>query len=122
MKLRTDDDIWRVRLLWLGPPGYTLPIHLPYAQWFMWFVLTGIFSAILVPLTGAWSSTGMAVAAAMIATHFVWRQVDPDRPALKVMFTAVIDAKRVKPTAKPAIDRLSATHIRVTEHITGDSR
>ena len=33
MRLRTDDDIYRARLVYLGPPGYTLPIHLPYAQY-----------------------------------------------------------------------------------------
>lgn len=122
MKLRTDDDIWRVRLVFLGPPGYNLPIHLPYSQWALWFVLTVVLSAILVPLTGTWASTGMAVAAAMIITHVIWRHVDPDRPALKVLLTAVIDAKKVRPAKQTAVGRVSASHIRISEHITGDLR
>ena len=39
MRLRTDDDIYRARLVYLGPPGYTLPVHLPYAQYGMFMLL-----------------------------------------------------------------------------------
>jgi len=39
MRLRTDDDIYRARLVYLGPPGYTLPVHLPYAQYGMFILL-----------------------------------------------------------------------------------
>lgn len=119
MKLISDDDIWRARLVWVGPPGYTLPIHLPYAQWVLWFVLTCVFSAILVPLTGTWASTGMAIAAAMIASHFIWQHVDPDRPARKVLAVAVLDRVQIKPPAEK-LRRLSASHIRVHAQITGD--
>ncbi len=35
MRLPTDDDIYRARLVYLGSPGYTLPVHLPYAQYVM---------------------------------------------------------------------------------------
>jgi hypothetical protein len=43
MRLRTDDDIYRARLVYLGPPGYTLPVHLPYAQYGMFVVLVPLF-------------------------------------------------------------------------------
>ena len=43
MRLRTDDDIYRARLVYLGPPGYTLPIHLPYAQYGMFVLLVPLF-------------------------------------------------------------------------------
>ena len=33
MRLRTDDDIYRARLLFLGPKGFTLPVHLPYVAY-----------------------------------------------------------------------------------------
>lgn len=119
MNLRSDDDIYRARLVWLGPAGYTFPIHLPYAQWGLWFLLTGVFSAILVPLTGTWASTGMAIAMSLIATHFIWRHVDPDRPVRKVMAVALLDRVQVKPP-KQNLRRLSGSHIRVHEQITGD--
>ena len=43
MRLRTDDDIYRARLVYLGPPGYTLPMHLPYAQYGMFVLLVPLF-------------------------------------------------------------------------------
>ena len=43
MRLRTDDDIYRARLVYLGPPGYTLPIQLPYAQYGLFLVLVPLF-------------------------------------------------------------------------------
>ena len=43
MRLRTDDDIYRARLVYLGPPEYTLPVHLPYAQYGMFVALVPLF-------------------------------------------------------------------------------
>ena len=43
MRLRTDDDIYRARLVYLGPPGYALPMHLPYAQYGLFVVLVPLF-------------------------------------------------------------------------------
>ena len=46
MRLRTDDDIYRARLVYLGPPGYTLPVHLPYAQYGLFMLLVPFFMLI----------------------------------------------------------------------------
>ena len=43
MRLRTDDDIYRARLVYLGPPGYTLPVHLPYAQYGLFMLLVPLY-------------------------------------------------------------------------------
>ena len=43
MRLRTDDDIYRARLVYLGPPGYTLPIQLPYAQYGLFVLLVPLY-------------------------------------------------------------------------------
>ena len=43
MRLRTDDDIYRARLVYLGPPGYTLPVHLPYTQYGMFMLLVPLY-------------------------------------------------------------------------------
>ncbi len=51
MRLRTDDDIYRARLVYLGPPGYTLPIQLPYAQYGLFVLLVPTFMGIRWVLT-----------------------------------------------------------------------
>src|SRR6266545_4269048 len=82
MRLRTDDDIYRARLVYLGPPGYTLPIHLPYAQYGLFIVLVPAYMFIHSLFTfhfdlfPAWE-----IALAMVTTSLVFRYVDPDRPA-----------------------------------------
>jgi hypothetical protein len=95
MRLRTDDDIYRARLVYLGPPGYTLPVQLSYAQYGLFVVLVPVFMFIhylftfTVEVVPAWE-----IALAMVTTSFVWRYVDPDRPARMVIRTALTDWRR----------------------------
>ena len=92
MRLRTDDDIYRARLVYLGPPGYTLPIQLPYAQYGLFILLVPLFMFFHYLLTRsvdvipAWE-----IALAMVTTSYIWRNVDPDRPARTVIRTALTD-------------------------------
>ncbi len=82
MRLRTDDDIYRARLVYLGPPGYTLPFQLPYAQYGLFVVLVPAFMFVHYLFTlhfdlfPAWE-----IALSMVATSYIFRHVDPDRPA-----------------------------------------
>jgi hypothetical protein len=120
MRLRTDDDIYRARLVYLGPPGYTLPIQLPYAQYGLFLLLVPLFmfghylftqSVDVIP---AWE-----IALAMVSTSYIWRHVDPDRPARTVIRTALTDWRGAKAVAgeELRLPRLSARGITVREKI-----
>jgi hypothetical protein len=58
------------------------------------------------------------IALAMVSTSYVFRHVDPDRPARVVIRTALTDWRR---TREPAVEqrdpRLVATRIRVREEL-----
>lgn len=103
MKLRTDDDIYRARLLYLGPPGYTLPFHLPYAQY-------GVFALLLATMMLLrWLATGtvdlfpsIEIALALVSTSVVFKFVDSDRPARAVIRTALTDWRRTRGAAATA--------------------
>ncbi|BCJ26477.1 MULTISPECIES: hypothetical protein [Actinocatenispora] len=120
MRLRTDDDIYRARLLYLGPPGYTLPFQLPYAQYGLFALLVPVFMLIhyaftlTVDLFPAWE-----IALSMVATSLVFRYVDPDRPARQVLRTALTDWRR---TREPHTERpepsLVASRVRVRQELT----
>jgi hypothetical protein len=119
MRLRTDDDIYRARLVYLGPPGYTLPIHLPYAQYGVFMLLVPLFMFIHylitwdVELFPAWE-----IALAVVTTSFIFRYVDPDRPARMVIRTALTDWRRTRePVTELRDPRLVATRIRVREEL-----
>jgi len=115
MKLRTDDDIYRARLIWLGPPGYTLPIQLSYAQWICGAVVFGVFAALSWLLTGgAWSGLGIALGATLPATSLIFKFVDPDRPARKILATVATDWRRTPIPAAGPEPRLTARKVRVT--------
>lgn len=119
MRLRTDDDIYRARLVYLGPPGYTLPVHLPYAQYGVFMLLVPLYVFIHylftfeIELFPAWE-----IALAIVTTSFIFRYVDPDRPARMVIRTALTDWRR---TREPAVEqrdpRLVATRIKVREEL-----
>lgn len=120
MRLRTDDDIYRARLVYLGPPGYTLPVQLPYAQYGLFVLLVPLFMGVRWLLTGqvdffpAWE-----IALAIVATSYIFRHVDPDRPARMVIRTALTDWRRSRePAAERRDPRLVARRIVVRGGIT----
>jgi hypothetical protein len=119
MRLRTDDDIYRARLVYLGPPGYTLPVQLPYAQYGLFILLVPLYMFIhylftfKVELFPAWE-----IALAMVSTSLVFRYVDPDRPARMVIRTALTDWRRTRePRAEQREPRLVATRVRIREDL-----
>lgn len=92
MRLRTDDDIYRARLVYLGPPGYTLPVQLPYAQYGLFVVLVPLYMGLHFLLTQtADAFPAWEIALAMVTTSYIFRHVDPDRPARLVIHTALTD-------------------------------
>ncbi len=120
MRLRTDDDIYRARLVYLGPPGYTLPVQLSYAQYGLFILLVPVFMFIhylftlSVDVIPAWE-----IALAMVTTSFIWRYVDPDRPARMVIRTALTDWRGKRPVSDhdERAPRLVGRHIRVRERL-----
>jgi hypothetical protein len=121
MRLRTDDDIYRARLVYLGPPGYTLPIQLPYAQYGLFVALVPLFMGIHYLITFQFDPVpAWEIALAMVTTSFIWRYVDPDRPARTVIRTALTDwrgAGRNVSTTEERAPRLVARRVVVREKI-----
>jgi hypothetical protein len=119
MRLRTDDDIYRARLVYLGPPGYTLPIQLSYAQYGIFVILVPVFMVIHYLFTfhfdlfPAWE-----IALAVVTTSFIFRHVDPDRPARMVIRTALTDWHTTRePATEKKEARLTANRVRIRAEI-----
>jgi hypothetical protein len=120
MRLRTDDDIYRARLVYLGPPGYTLPVQLPYAQYGMFVVLVPVYMGLHFLITQsidpfpAWE-----IALAMVTTSYIFRHVDPDRPARLVIRTALTDWRRSREVDRELVEpRIVARRIVLRRSIT----
>jgi hypothetical protein len=121
MKLRTDDDIYRARLVYLGPPGYTLPVQLPYAQYGMFLLLVPVYMFLHFLISGEFDPIpAWEIALAMVTTSLIWRYVDPDRPARQVIRTALTDWRgsgRSALVREERIPRLAARHVTIRERL-----
>src|SRR5437762_13454498 len=101
MRLRTDDDIYRARLVYLGPPGYTLPIQLPYAQYGLFVLLVPLYMFI------HWLFTlkvellpARELASARVSTSLGFLYLVADCPALMFTLSALIHRL---PTTEPRV-------------------
>src|SRR5215510_10712511 len=119
MRLRTDDDIYRARLVYLGPPGYTLPVQLPYAQYGLFVLLVPLYMGLHFLLTQTVDAfPAWEIALAMVSTSYIFRHVDPDRPARLVIRTALTDWRGSRePREERREAKLVARRVRVREDL-----
>lgn len=114
MRLRPDDEVYRINAVWLGPRGLTLPWSARYAAYGIWLVL---FVTVL--LVEAALPMGVSVPPVweftftILATYAVMGLIDHDRPVISVwqLVRAETTAPRVPKSARPV--RVSAGRVRV---------
>ncbi len=124
MRLRPDDEVYRVDAVWLGPSGMTLPWSARYSAYGIWlllFVAVLLVEAILpmpVSVPPVWE-----VVLTVLATYAVTTFIDHDRPVRSVwqLVRAETTAPRERELVRPI--RLSASRVRVRrDHVSTDSR
>ena len=112
MRLRPDDDIYRARLLFLGPRGFTLPVHLPYVAYPLFAAVLGVIMALRFALTGTVDIfPAIEIALAIVLTSLILRQVSPDRPVRAVLRTVVSDWRKDRP--EPTAGTFVSAKVRV---------
>jgi hypothetical protein len=95
MRLRPDDDIYRARLLFLGPKGFTLPVHLPYVAYPLFVGVLATIVMLRFVVTGTIDIfPAIEIAVSIVLTSLILRQVSPDRPVRAVLRTAATDWRR----------------------------
>ena len=114
MRLRPDDEVYRVDAVWLGPAGMTLPWSARYSAYGIWLLL---FTALLlveavlpmrVSVPPVWE-----VVLSVLATYAVTTFIDHERPVRSVwqLVQAETTAPRGAELRRPI--RLSASRVRV---------
>lgn len=119
---QADDDIFRVHSRYLGPPGFTLPVSIPY-RGILPGLAAGIATLVLLSLSGvgAWRFL-LAAAAAVAAGALADRYSGSDRPvsALPAVFTHESGAPRpVTPQPYRAVLRPGQVPVRGLPPSTG---
>lgn len=124
MRLRPDDEVYRVDAVWLGPSGLTLPWSARYSAYGIWlllFVAVLLVEAVLpmrVSVPPVWE-----VVLTILATYGVTTFIDHDRPVRSVwqLVRTETTAPRASETRQPV--RLSVARVRVrSESVSTDSK
>ena len=117
MRIRPDDEVYRVDAVWLGPRGFTLPWSARYSAYGIWLVL--FVSVLLVEAALPMRVNVPPVwefVLSVLATYALTGVIDHDRPLISVweLLRSEVSAPRAGRTVRPV--RLTATSIRVREN------
>ena len=89
MRIRTDDEVYRVDAVWLGPQNATFPWRALYVAWLIgiptFFVVLGI------ERWAGWSfgffSTAWAFVATIVITRLLTAKISHERPSIGLKWT-----------------------------------
>lgn len=114
MRLRPDDEVYRVDAVWLGPAGMTLPWSARYSAYGIWlllFMTLLLVEAVLpmrVSLPPVWE-----VVLSVLATYAVTTFIDHERPLRSVWQLVRAETTAPRGSELPRPIRLSASRVRV---------
>ncbi|MGH3433070.1 MAG: hypothetical protein ACRDQB_09570 [Thermocrispum sp.] len=90
MRIRTDDEVYRVDAVWLGPPKATFPWRARYVAWgvgAMVFVLV-LAAERQLGITFGFFSTAWAFVITIVVTRLITARIGHERPLGSVMTMA----------------------------------
>lgn len=115
MRIRTDDDVYRVDAVWLGPPRATFPWRARYVAWGVGVV---VFLFVLtaerwVGLGFDFFNTAWALVVTVGLTRFITSRISHERPlgAVLTMWSRELTAPRETSTGQGGA--VTATRVRV---------
>ena len=98
MRIRTDDDVYRVDAVWLGPPKATFPWRARYVAWGIGMVM---FLAVLgverqLGIGFSFFSTGWGLLITILLTRLIGSRITHERPltAVAAMWVRELTAPR----------------------------
>jgi hypothetical protein len=114
VRIRTDDEVYRVDAVWLGPPKATMPWRARYVAWGVGVVVFLVVLTVLrrMGISLFWSiAWGMVIT--IILTRFITSRISHERPlgAVTAMWVRELTAPREVTTG--AGGAVSATRVRV---------
>lgn len=82
LRIKPDDDVRRVRNVWIGPKGMTLPFQASYTAWFLFFailIVELVFEAVM-PGLHVSLFPAIELMIAMLLATFISGALDHDKP------------------------------------------
>lgn len=116
MRIRTDDEVYRVDAVWLGPPKATFPWRARYVAWGVGIVVFLLVLAVERRMNIGFSffSTAWAVVITIAVTKIICSRITHERPlgAVMVMWLRELTAPRERTTGRGGA--ASAVRLRVS--------
>ena len=104
MRIRTDDEVYRVDAVWLGPPKATFPWRARYVAWGVGIV---VFLVVLLierrmGFGFGFFSTGWAIVVTIVLTRLICSRITHERPltSVAVMWMRELTAPRTEAQAR----------------------
>jgi hypothetical protein len=116
VRIRTDDEVYRVDAVWLGPPKATFPWRARYVAWGV-----GIVTFLIVLLIErrigfgfSFFSTAWAVVITILATRLICKRIGHERPlgAVLVMWLRELTAPRRAPQGRGGAASAASVRVR----------
>ena len=100
MRIRTDDEVYRVDAVWLGPPKATFPWRARYVAWGVGIVVFLLVLAVerRMNIGFGFFSTAWAIVITIAVTRIICSRISHERPlgAVMVMWLRELTAPREK--------------------------
>jgi hypothetical protein len=116
MRIRTDDDVYRVDAVWLGPPKATFPWRARYVAWGVGLVVFLLVLAVerRMNIGFGFFSTAWAVVVTIVLTRIICSRISHERPLGAVMVMWLRELTAPRQTAPARGGAASAARIRVS--------
>ncbi|MQA60129.1 MAG: hypothetical protein GEU86_01250 [Actinophytocola sp.] len=115
MRIRTDDEVYRVDAVWLGPPKATFPWRARYVAWGVGFVLFLLILTVerQLGITFGFFSTAWAFVITIALTKLITSRISHERPlgAVLAMWFRELTTPREKTTGEGGA--VSASKVRI---------
>lgn len=115
MRIRTDDEVYRVDAVWLGPPKATFPWRVRYVAWGVGAVVFLVVLAVERQLGIGFSffSTGWALLITILLTRMIGSRISHERPLTAVVMMWIRELAVPRKTTAARGGAASAAQLRV---------
>ncbi|WP_433268813.1 hypothetical protein ACQPZF_05195 [Actinosynnema sp. CS-041913] len=115
MRVRTDDEVYRVDAVWLGPPKATFPWRARYVAWGVGIVVFLLVTAVQRQVGFGFDviNTGWGFVITVALTRFICSRISHERPLSSVVTMWVRELNSPRETSSGTGGAASAARIRV---------
>jgi hypothetical protein len=115
VRVRTDDEIYRVDAVWLGPPKATFPWRARYVAWGVGILvfLLALTGERFIGFSFGFFSVAWALVATIVLTRLICSRISHERPLGAVFTMWVRELNSPRETSAGAGGAASATRVRM---------